>query len=99
MTFTMTKSLTPTYRIEVTDVSGQKHKLAFPFRATQKSIMYYVDSYNRSILYGVNSHLGKEALLTSAKVIAQKGSRRGEVVLQATVSFTTKPYRIQAKLV
>lgn len=81
----MGSSVTPKYRMEVVDHGGYKWQIAFPFKATEKNVLAYVNQFNKSVLEGHNNHLGKESLIHTAKIVGQSGSDCGRVVLQVNV--------------
>lgn len=78
----MTNSNTPTNRIEVVDRSGYHWQMAFPFRGTDKNLETFVRHFNASVVDGVNAHLSESSIIVSARVVAQKGPRKGQVLAE-----------------
>jgi hypothetical protein len=80
----MGRSVTPAYRIEIIDQRGYKWATPFPLKATEANLKFWVETFNNGVLNGVNQHLGPDAVVRNAKLVSQKGARRGEVVVEAS---------------
>lgn len=80
----MGHSVTPANRVEVVDQAGYKWQTAFKGRATLEGLSSWVKAFNSSVVNGHNSHLGPQGQIAHAKVISQKGARRGETIVEAS---------------
>lgn len=78
----MGRSITPAHRIEVIDLSGHKWQTVFEGKATQESLENWVLNFNNSVSFGHNAHLGENARVREARVVSQKGPRRGQVIVE-----------------
>lgn len=81
----MGRSVTPAHRVEVIDQTGLKWQTVFQGRATEANLKSWILAFNASVVSGHNSHLGAGAQVAQARLVAQKGARRGEVVAEVNV--------------
>lgn len=86
----MGKSRTPKYRLEVTDLVGNRWNTACDFSPTDANLINWVKAFNNSVQNGHNSHLGYSAMAREVKVIAQTGIRKNEMIksVSTSLSFT-----------
>jgi hypothetical protein len=80
----MGRSVTPAYRVEVVDQAGYKWQTEFKGQATLEGLTSWARAFNNSVVNGHNSHLGPEGQVAHAKVVSQKGARRGETIVEAS---------------
>lgn len=78
----MGRSVTSKYRLEIVDHGGYKWQIAFLHKPTVKNLETFINAYNKSVLEGCNSHLDKNSLVHTAKIVCQTGDSAGQVVLQ-----------------
>jgi hypothetical protein len=76
----MGRSVTPPVRVEIVDQSGYKWQTAFPFKPTFQNFVSWINTFDESVLRGVNAHLGADSVIASARLVSQRKVNRGEIL-------------------
>jgi hypothetical protein len=80
----MGRSITPPVRVEVIDRSGYKWQTVFPFSPTHKNFVEWINTFDQSVLTGVNKHLGPDCIIASATLVSQRRVNKGEILQSYT---------------